>query len=250
MGNQVGKTRATACRNPRYTSREMKLAAFLSLLIVLVASAAAQSSNRLCPTIEVTGPSKVTNPGDTMTFAVALHPSPADVKYMWKVSRGVIESGQGTHSIVVRTIQADGGQQIVATVAFEGLPLGCKAVDSESGPVAEPPPNCIFMDEYSNEKLSKADQRDHLDVFFSELSNVPEHAGMFILRTAPQENKDSTSKRINFILNHAKYRRFNKNRLVFAIESYEYSSTIPVRIPPGGDSPCKDCKLVYGRDLK
>ena len=211
----------------------------------------AQEGNPVCPTIEITGPSGVTLAGDTLTFAITLSSTPINIKYIWSVSRGVIEQGQGTQSIIVRTSIADAGQAIVTTVVIEDLPRACDSKFAEKGFIAERPASGDWiLNEYDHEKLSKPDQKGHLDNFFHELVIAPADTGMFLLLIAPGENKASIRKRIDFILRHSKFRRFDKNRLVFAIRENNRSGMIPVRILPGGRWPCSDCELIYGRDLK
>src|SRR5688572_21046403 len=146
----------------------MRLLGLLLLLLFCAALSDAQLPN--CPTIEIIGPSGVTQPGETMTFAVTLSSTAENIKYMWTVSRGVIEKGQGTQSIVVRTSLDDERQNFIATLTLQGLPPVCNANASEIGPVAELPIG-EPIDQFG--VLPRNDIRGRLDNFFMELSNTP-----------------------------------------------------------------------------
>src|SRR5215213_5626889 len=108
------------------------------LVILLLACGAFSNAHQTkCPKVELIGPSGVTHGGDTLTYVVSLSSTPANIKYSWTVSHGVIETGQGTQSIIVRSTRADGAQEIVATVKIEGLPEGCNEDFSERGLIHE-----------------------------------------------------------------------------------------------------------------
>ena len=218
----------------------------VSILATLAVVAPAQNTAPTCPTIDIIGPSRVAVPGDPLTFAVTLSSTPANVKYVWKVSRGVIEAGQGTQSIVVRSSRADAGQDIQASVSLSGLQTSCSAM--AIGTVA-PMLERESVDEWG--KLPNDDQRGRLDNFFMELSNNPHHNGLFIIRTEFKEGKLAKTRWVRFILNHAKMRKFDKSRLVFALATVDYRQITLYRYLPGEEREiCEKCKLIYGRDLK
>ena len=76
--------------------------------------------------------------GESMEFTVKVSGDPGDsVTYNWTVSAGVIESGQGTKSIKVRTDENMEGQSVTATVEIGNLPPGpaCQNTASETAPV-------------------------------------------------------------------------------------------------------------------
>ena len=57
-----------------------------------------------CPTVSVTGPSAVVQPGETMTFTANVSGgSQTDATYNWSVDKGTIVEGQGTPVITVST---------------------------------------------------------------------------------------------------------------------------------------------------
>ena len=81
--------------------------------------------------------------GELMEFTVKVSGDPDDsITYNWSVSAGVIESGQGTKSIKVRTDESMEGQSITATVEIGNLPPGpsCQNTASETGAVTAKKP--------------------------------------------------------------------------------------------------------------
>ena len=220
------------------------------MLAACFASAVAQQVNLVCPAIEITGPSDVTQPGDVMSFIATISPTPANARYVWKTSGGVIDEGQGTQAISLRTTKADIGNEITATIAIVGLPPICNHTASAKGSVAQPPPWCV-LDEWGLLPLN--DQRGRLDNFFTELLNRTEYLGLFYVSTEKKEGPQATSERMQFVLRHAKFRKFDKNRLIFALTDEDRHNISLYLYRPGQweEISCKPpCKLIYGRDLK
>jgi len=186
-----------------------------------------------CGTLSVSGPSGVTSPGETMTFVANLSGG-ASVTYNWSVSRGTIESGQGTASIVVRTSAADAGQNVTATVDLGGLnpTCNCPSNASETAPVAAVP-DPVLVDEFG--KMPNDDIRGRLDLFFSELSNNPNNQGYIINYGTDRE----IAARERLITNHITFRSFDRSRitLVRGGDKGDGGSTKLYRIPPGATNP-------------
>ena len=90
----------------------------------------------VCPTVSVTGPDAITQPGGVMTFTANLSGgSGSDYTYTWKVSQGEIIEGQGSPVIRVQTSEAMAGQNIVAMVTIGGTCTGgnCANTAMETG---------------------------------------------------------------------------------------------------------------------
>jgi len=211
---------------------------------------AARAQDPLCPRIDVIGPNGLTTPGDTLTFAVTLSSTPANVRYFWKVSRGTILAGQGTQSAVVRSSMAEAGQNIVATISIEGLPAGCNADASETAPIV-PLLDWEAVDEWG--RLPNNDQRGRLDNFFQELANNPHDYGLFYISVQKKEGSRALYRKMAFVLDHAKFRKFDKSRFIFALTDWDRHGIRLYRYRPGQwpEIDCKPpCKLIYGRDLK
>ena len=186
-----------------------------------------------CPTLTVTGPAGITAPGDAMTFTANVVGGP-DVTYNWTVDRGVIESGQGTPSISVRTSREDAGQTVTATVNLGGLDpaCNCPAEASETGPV-DSVPDAILVDEFG--RLANDDIRARLDAFFLELQNNPTNQGYIINYGTNAE----IAARERLITNHIAFRQFDRSRitLVRGGDLGTGPNTKLYRIPPGAENP-------------
>ena len=187
-----------------------------------------------CGTLSVSGPAGVTQPGDTMTFTATVAGGSATPTYNWTVSRGTIESGQGTPSIVVRTSMDDANQTVTATVNLGGLDpaCNCPATASESGPVADRV-QPVLIDEFG--KLPNDDIRGRLDNFFTELSNNPNNQGYIINYGTDAE----ITARERLITNHINFRKFDRSRitLVRGGDRGNGPETKLYRIPPGAANP-------------
>src|SRR5688572_23869948 len=220
----------------------MRTLVLVSILAALAAVAAAQRTDPICPTIEIIGPSGLTNPGDTLTFAVTLSSTPANVRYVWNVSRGVIEDGQGTRSIVIRTSLEDHGQNVEATVSITGLPKNCVHKATEIAPVAslvEGQP----VDQFGI--LPRNDIRGRLDNYFHELSNNPHDRGFVVIQLGPGDNPNLTNSRYRLIVQHVRFRKFDLSRIDFGFELGGETGTTLWRVPPGARLP--KCRCIYLR---
>jgi len=91
-----------------------------------------------CPTsTTVTGPSGLTQPGQSMTFTANINGGTQDnPSYNWTVSGGEIASGQGTSAITVNTDDSMQGRTVTATVEIGNLCAECRSGGSASGEVA------------------------------------------------------------------------------------------------------------------
>src|SRR5688572_28864529 len=97
----------------------------LAVALFCVAAAAQAGAPSSCPTIFVTGPAGVLNPGDTATFTVTVEapePEKQNLQYLWTVSSGEIITGQGTTSVEVRRGSLS---DLTAAVEVRGLPQAC-----------------------------------------------------------------------------------------------------------------------------
>ncbi|MEO8648339.1 MAG: hypothetical protein ABI539_04155, partial [Acidobacteriota bacterium] len=188
-----------------------------------------------CPSLTVTGPAGITNPGETMTFTANVSGgSQQSITYNWSVSDGTIESGQGTPSITVRAPLNENGGNITATVDLGGLDTGCDCprTQSETAPFSGKPVS-IQVNEF--DKMSNDDIRAQLDLFFNELSNNPNNQGYIINYGS---DRDITA-RERLITNHINFRRFDRSRitLVRGGDTGVGVKTKLYRIPPGADNP-------------
>ena len=201
-----------------------------------------------CPTLSVIGPPGLTDRGDSMTFR--LEDARSDLRYSWTVNAGTIIKGQGTPVIVVATDKSIEVVNITATVEVEGLRFDCLKSASGSAPLVPTIVCGLVIDEW--EGLKPNDERGRLDSFFAELSNNPLNTGIVVLRVTEKERFDSGNKRLQFVVKHIKFRRFDLNRIWFVLDRSEYGlRTAVYRVPPGADlKPCDGvCITIKGGDL-
>ena len=163
-----------------------------------------------CPTLSVSGPAGITNPGDTMTFTAT---SSGDVTYNWTVSAGTIVSGQGTPSITVKTSEDMAGSSVTATVSIGNLPStcagkGCPTSASESAGVA-PKPTPNLVDEYG--ALKDDDVKARVDNFYIQLNNNPSAKGYIINYGTPAQIKKQKAQ----IMKAINFRKYDASRVTF-----------------------------------
>ncbi len=188
-----------------------------------------------CPTLTVSGPAGVTQPGETMSFTANTSGGTAqNITYNWTVSSGTIESGQGTPNIVVRTDRSMAGGNVTASLSIVlDVDCGCIKDASETAPVA-PTIEPVLVDEFG--KLSNDDIRSRLDTFFAELSNNPNNQGYIINYGTERE----IAARERLITNHIAFRTFDRSRITLVNGGASPDGeprTKLYRIPPGAENP-------------
>jgi hypothetical protein len=193
------------------------------------------------------GPQGITTLGEEIKFRVELNAIDPKVSYSWSVNAGTIVKGQGTPEINVATTRELAGKVVTATVELGGLPFLCPRSASETVGIDQGIACSMPSDEWS--ALKPDDERTRLDMFFAELSNNPNDTGLIILRVEEGDKIGPDNRRIQFVLKHAKFRRFDKRRLWFAIETEGERSTVVWRLVPGGENPCQDCLTYRGESL-
>ena len=163
--------------------------------------------NCSCPTLSVSGPSGVTNPGDAMTFTAS---ASGDLTYNWTVSAGTIESGQGTPSISVRTTKEMGGSNVTATVNIGGTNPECKCRTdaSETAPVQARQTSSV-VEEFG--KAPNDDVKARVDNFYIQLNNNPNAQGYIINYGTPAEIKARKAQIDKAIA----FRKYDRSRLVW-----------------------------------
>ena len=132
-----------------------------------------------CPTVSVTGPAGITQPGEKFVFAGAVEGDvPKNVSYQWEVSGGRIVEGQGTLKMSAYADWRRDGANVTATLNVLGLPDGCaKSVSESAGAACKC--ESVLIDEFG--KLASAAIKKRLEKFFVELQNNPKDQGYIIL---------------------------------------------------------------------
>lgn len=219
----------------------------LFALVGLFALSAAAQDPPACPSIKVIGPAGITIPGDTIDFRLESDTDIKGLHFDWSVDIGLIEAGQGTPSISVRTSRDLEGQTVTAKVSVTGLPAGCESSFFETGPI-EPLVGCTMpSDDFGD--LKPNDVRARLDAFFLELMNSdPADRGIIVITRAKDEPLGESHPRIKLIARHAEFRNFDPARLEFYFEIDEGDLRTQLwRVPPGADDfdPCTSCVRVF-----
>ena len=219
-----------------------------SALFALFASGLSfgQAATSNCPKIEVIGPSGIVRHGEAMDFIARISTTGPKVSYQWRVEKGTITEGQGTH--MIKVVGSEPGATITATVKIEGLPSGCDNTASELGQVDSFIGCGMPSDEWS--ELKPNEIRVRIDGFLVELINNPESLGVVLLTVKENETLESTNKRLQFFVKHATFRKFDLERIFFKMERSEDVRTRLWRVPPGAAMPCPECIEHRGVHLK
>lgn len=233
----------------------MKKVLFNLLIIVLgYLGISAQTTANICPRITILGPTGVTRPGEVMTFSASLDnfSGPAEIKYEWTLSAGIIEKGQETPGIEVRTTRAMDDSNVTATVKIAGIPTGCGDSASETGSVSgEHHPELV--DEFG--KLTRDDIKARIDNFYIRLNNDPAYEGTIVIRLDEKDTRASKITYLNYIYDAIIFRKHDPARVTFMI-SEETGDLLPstrlwmlspgIEFPDFGDYSV----TIKGEDLK
>jgi hypothetical protein len=190
----------------------------------------------VCPTISITGPSDVTQPGAVMTFTANASGGSQDtaLTYNWTVDQGVIESGQGTPSISVRVPLDMSGGNITATLTMGGFAVtcSCQTTYSERGPVAEKP---ISREVDRFGPLPNDEVKARVENFYRELANNPNAQGYIITYGTPRE----IAARRRQITSAITFFKFDPSRVTF-VDGGDKGTGVETRfyiVPPGATPP-------------
>jgi hypothetical protein len=188
-----------------------------------------------CPTITVSGPAGITDPGTPVTFtANVAGGTQTSVTYNWTVSAGTITSGQGTPSITVDTAGLS-NTTVTATLNIGGTDTACNCTTTYEAvaPIAAEP-EARLVDEFG--AMPNDDIRGRLDLFFNELSNNPSNQGYIINYGTPAQ----IAARERLITNHINFRGVDRSRITL-VNGGTSPDGVPTTklylVPPGADNP-------------
>jgi hypothetical protein len=212
----------------------MKFLILLGIIFTVSSVTAAQFAKETCPEVKVVGPAGVAILGGSVTFTAEVGgQQPTDLRYIWNVRGGELETGQGTSRISGRSKIGDGGissdfAEVVAEVNIVGLSNECDANASGIALVA-PLSDDILIDQFG--RVSWNEERGRLDVYFAELSNNPKQVGVIVIETPKKYGFDPGKKRIRRIFQHVDYRKFDGTRLIFKVCMRDAGATKFYRVP-------------------
>ncbi len=219
---------------------------FASIILVLtfcVGTFAQTSETSPCPTISVTGPAGVFEPGEIITFTVSLSKEAEkfNPKYNWTVTGGEIVEGQATQVIRVLVPKVSVPKvsteiRIVATVVVADLPKECGTVTaSETAAMII----CYFhrqIDEFSM-PASRIDKA-RLDNLLLELQNNPLAVAYIFERFERKTSQNIIKQKIQKITDYLLMKkRIEKDRFVISIAESDENLTQYFIVPPGAMPP-------------
>ncbi len=213
---------------------------FFASIFVLTFCTFVFGQNSNCPTVSVTGPPAVVQPGETMTFTANVSGVDLNkIEYKWSLDKGKIVEGQGTPVI---TISTEGLEDTTTTVTVEikGLPSGCPNTVSETSIMGCGGHYPILFDE--SELSSLWTNSAKLNAFISELENNPNDTGYFIIYAYEKDSPDELKIKQDYIRNYLIANKIKPERLVFVMmnsDGYEIdNSMIRIwRVPVGAEPP-------------
>lgn len=186
-----------------------------------------------CPTIDVTGPAGLTNPGETMTFTANVSGgSASNPTYNWTVSSGTIIEGQGTPVIRVATTQDMAGSTVTATVEVGGICEECERTRSASGEITTLPVARI-IDEFN--VLSNDDVKARIDNLYIELNNNPSARG-YIINYGTDREIARRERQINEAI---RFKRYDASRITMVRGGDQGTGirTVVYLVPAGATDP-------------
>jgi len=162
-----------------------------------------------CPSVSVSGPAGITNPGQSMTFTANVSGG-ANVTYNWTVSAGTISSGQGTSSITVDTTKEMANTSVTASLQIGGLDENCHCPNtaSETAGISDVP-HSNLVDEFGKQKDDEVKAR--VDNFYIQLNNDPTATGYIINYGTPAQMRHRRAQ----IMKAINFRKYDANRVVF-----------------------------------
>jgi hypothetical protein len=198
------------------TKAMIQLVASVILTLAFGVVSFAQADKNPCPEIIVIGPSSLVNVGESAQLNVEINKEieKYKIEYLWTVSGVKITRGQGTPEIEVATDSVDESSNITITVKLKGLPENCPDSGSEILSIVWRVQDRWF-DMFG--KLPKNDVYGRLDNYLVALRNDWTAQGLIALEFDKAETRAKKIKRLNEILKHVNYRKFDKSRLKFLI---------------------------------
>ncbi len=190
----------------------------------------------VCPTVSVTGPDAITEPGGVMTFTANLSGgSGSDYTYTWKVSQGDIIDGQGTPVIRVQTSEGMAGQNIVAMVTIGNTCSGanCANTAMETGGIKEGKPNTRERERFG--PAVNDDVKARIQNLYIDLNNNPSDRAVIINYGSAKD----IAKREKQIRDAIKFLKQDASRvtLVRGGDNGSGIETVVFIVPSGADAP-------------
>lgn len=210
------------------------LCAAILILSFCAVSFAQNNQSTACPEIDVTGPSGIPQPGETVTFTANISGTVLkNITYIWTISTGEISEGQGTPTITVKP-----DTSFTVTVEIKGLPESCPNASSETV-FGDLPPQAEKIDEFSLSEIRIDKAR--IDNLIAELQNDPTAQAYIIERFSRNISQRIIDRKIQKIGDYlVKFRKQDKDRFTIIITSADENSTQFWIVPAGATPPTSD----------
>jgi hypothetical protein len=189
----------------------------------------------VCPTVTVSCPTDILNPGQAATVSARVEGGDpnANYTYNWSVSGGTISGGQGTSTITVDTAGLEGS--VTATLEVGGVGPECNRTASCTFQVAGKPVPRKY-DEYG--KIKRNDEKARLDNFAIELQNNPTAQGYIITYGGRVGPAGEAQTRADFAKNYlVSTRGIDAGRLVTVDGGYKETAWTELWLVPQGADP-------------
>lgn len=232
----------------------MKQIIFTAILIFAFCFAAfAQVNENPCPKIRLKIPEGMLRSGEFIKFKaeVSNEIEKYKVGYVWTVSGGKIIQGQGKPEIEFSAGREDAGSNITVTIKLMDLPENCAGSASDTFVIAPIITDFFPDDEYG--KIPFENEKVRLDGITVRLANIKDNEGFIILEFNKKDKHSYRITRLNNILNHIKFRKFDLARITFVIFEGELEKTQLWVIPDNVEFleiKSKDYQLIKAEKLK
>lgn len=209
---------------------------FLCVLVFVLGFcfSAFSQSVEVCPTIFVTGPAGVSEPGGIITFTVSTDEKDLSLEYVWTVNAGEIIEGQGTKQISMKPSEVL-SVSLIATVEIKGLPEGCPTTASEAIPCLLSAPEAVLLDEFS-ESVFQID-RIRVEKIITAIQNAPNDQFYILMGFKETASEKTVNRRQKKFVNYFVKTGIEADRITFMAIPAEIESTQFWRVPPGAPPP-------------
>lgn len=193
-----------------------------------------------CPTISVTGPAGILDPGGVGVFTVEVANADKDssLEYVWTVNSGDIVRGQGTTKVDVKTSPTY--SSLVVTVTVKGLPADCPISASERIAGCEGLPISVKLAEFDG-SLFKGDKFE-LNKIAGTLNDNPNDQLYVYFAYKAEPARQTDLSREDSIVNHLGTAIGDRTRITVERHFGRVDLIQFWRVPPGADNPvCNEC---------
>lgn len=190
-----------------------------------------------CPDEIIIGNYSIPERGKSWIIDISVRDSgKTGVKYLWKVDKGEIISGQGTSKIKVSIKDYDNLME--TSVRIEGLSESCQSEISEKVIIPHKGYHPILFDSYG--KISRKKELERIGKFYKELVKDEEDFGVIILNS---DNSGDLITRLNNLNDFLLSNNYDKSRLIILISDTQDEQS-KLWIGSAGMPDCENCKQI------